>query len=52
MEGADKLGGWVESGEVAGQSDLVFRRNAQRGAIECKTNKSAIQLNDMLHAHN
>ncbi|MEM9397017.1 MAG: 2,3,4,5-tetrahydropyridine-2,6-dicarboxylate N-succinyltransferase [Pseudomonadota bacterium] len=37
---------------LAGESDLLFRRNSQSGAVECLTNKTAIQLNDALHAHN
>ena len=44
--------GIVKARELAGQPDLLFRRNSQTGAIECKTNKSAIALNEMLHAHN
>jgi 2,3,4,5-tetrahydropyridine-2-carboxylate N-succinyltransferase len=42
----------VKARDLAGQSDLLFRRNSQTGAIECKTNKSAIALNEALHAHN
>ena len=42
----------VKARELAGQSDLLFRRNSQTGAVECKTNKSAIELNEALHAHN
>ena len=38
--------------ELAGQPDLLFRRNSQTGAVECKTNKTAIELNEALHAHN
>jgi 2,3,4,5-tetrahydropyridine-2-carboxylate N-succinyltransferase len=37
---------------LSGQSDLLFRRNSKNGAIEVLTNKSAIALNEMLHAHN
>ena len=33
-------------------SDLLFRRNSQTGTVECKTHKSAIELNEALHAHN
>lgn len=44
--------GIVKARELANQPDLLFRRNSQTGAIECKTNKSAIALNEMLHAHN
>ncbi|MFP8967249.1 2,3,4,5-tetrahydropyridine-2,6-dicarboxylate N-succinyltransferase [Pokkaliibacter sp. CJK22405] len=42
----------VKAGELAGQPDLLFRRNSQTGRIECKTNKTAIELNEALHAHN
>ncbi len=52
LDDADNLVEIVKARNLANQSDLLFRRNSQTGAIECKTNKSAIQLNDMLHAHN
>ena len=42
----------VKARELAGQPDLLFRRNSLTGAVECKTHKSAIELNDALHAHN
>lgn len=42
----------VKAGQLAGQSDLLFRRNSQNGRIEVKTNKSAIELNAELHKHN
>lgn len=42
----------VKARELSGQSDLLFRRNSETGAIECKTNKTAIALNEALHAHN
>ncbi len=38
--------------DLAGKSDLLFRRNSINGAIEVLTNKSAIELNHELHAHN
>ena len=38
--------------ELAGKSDLLFRRNSSTGAVECLTNRSAIELNEALHAHN
>lgn len=44
--------GTAKARDLAGQSDLLFRRNSKNGAIEVLTNKSAIALNDMLHAHN
>ena len=42
----------VKARELAGKSDLLFRRNSSSGAVECLTNKSAIELNTELHAHN
>ena len=35
--------------ELAGVSDLVFRRNSITGRVEVVTNKSALQLNTALH---
>ncbi|MCM5704110.1 2,3,4,5-tetrahydropyridine-2,6-dicarboxylate N-succinyltransferase [Larsenimonas salina] len=42
----------VAARQLAGQSDLLFLRNSTTGRLECRTNKSAIALNDALHAHN
>jgi 2,3,4,5-tetrahydropyridine-2-carboxylate N-succinyltransferase len=42
----------VKARELAGKSDLLFRRNSTSGAVECLTNRSAIELNAELHAHN
>jgi len=42
----------VKAAELAGVSDLLFRRNSQTGRLEAKTNKSAIELNEELHKHN
>ena len=41
----------VAARELAGQDDLLLRRNSQTGRIECLTNKSAIALNEALHAN-
>lgn len=41
----------VKARVLAGKSDLLFRRNSITGAVECKTNKSAIALNAELHAN-
>ena len=38
--------------ELSGVADMLFRRNSVNGAIEVLTNKSAIELNEELHAHN
>ncbi|MDD1967031.1 2,3,4,5-tetrahydropyridine-2,6-dicarboxylate N-succinyltransferase [Pseudomonas sp. NPDC090203] len=42
----------LKARDLAGQPDLLFRRNSQTGAVECKSHKSAIELNEALHAHN
>ncbi len=42
----------VKARELAGKSDLLFRRNSVNGQVECKTNKTAIELNEELHANN
>lgn len=42
----------VKARDLAGKSDLLFRRNSQNGAVECKTNRTAIELNEELHANN
>ncbi|MDE1460404.1 2,3,4,5-tetrahydropyridine-2,6-dicarboxylate N-succinyltransferase [Spartinivicinus poritis] len=42
----------IKAKDLAGHSDLLFRRNSLTGALECKTNKSAIALNEELHSHN
>ncbi|MFT7558495.1 MAG: 2,3,4,5-tetrahydropyridine-2-carboxylate N-succinyltransferase [Flavobacteriales bacterium] len=42
----------VKARDLAGKNDLLFRRNSVSGAVECKANKSAIALNEELHANN
>ncbi|VUD68193.1 2,3,4,5-tetrahydropyridine-2,6-dicarboxylate N-succinyltransferase [Thalassocella blandensis] len=42
----------IKARDLAGKSDLLFRRNSLTGTVECKTNKSAIALNEELHANN
>ncbi|WP_447894391.1 2,3,4,5-tetrahydropyridine-2,6-dicarboxylate N-succinyltransferase [Vreelandella sp. GE22] len=44
--------GVVAGRELAGLNDLLLRRNSQTGRVECLTNKSAVALNEALHAHN
>ena len=41
----------LKARELAGGSDLVFRRNSISGRVEVVTNKSALQLNAALHAN-
>ncbi len=42
----------IRARELTGKDDLLFRRNSTTGAVECLTNRSAIELNAELHAHN
>ena len=42
----------VKARELAGQSDMLFIRDAKTGQVLCKTNRKAIELNDALHSHN
>lgn len=42
----------VKARDLAGHNDLLFRRNSLTGEIECLANKSAITLNEALHANN
>jgi 2,3,4,5-tetrahydropyridine-2-carboxylate N-succinyltransferase len=44
--------GKVKARELAGSSDLLFRRNSVTGTVECLTNKSVVELNAELHASN
>lgn len=44
--------GTIKARELAGRSDLLFRRNSVTGAVECKANTTAIALNETLHTHN
>jgi 2,3,4,5-tetrahydropyridine-2-carboxylate N-succinyltransferase len=37
---------------LSGLSDLLFRRNSVTGAVQCLTNKTAVELNSTLHATN
>ena len=42
----------VKARDLAGKTDLLFRRNSLTGAVECLTNKSSVALNEELHANN
>ena len=44
--------GTVKARDLAGQSDLLFRRHSATGTVECLTNRKAVELNAELHAHN
>lgn len=43
----------VKARELAGQSNLLFRRNSTTGAVEVSAKEGdGIALNQALHAHN
>lgn len=42
----------VKARDLASSPDLLFRRNSTNGQVECLTNKSAVELNEALHANN
>lgn len=42
----------VKARDLANKADLLFRRNSANGRVECLTNKTAIELNEALHANN
>ncbi|WP_444943807.1 2,3,4,5-tetrahydropyridine-2,6-dicarboxylate N-succinyltransferase [Microbulbifer sp. ZKSA006] len=51
LDDSGKLVEHVKARDLAGKSDLLFRRNSTSGAVECLTNKSAIELNAALHSN-
>ncbi|SMF43708.1 2,3,4,5-tetrahydropyridine-2-carboxylate N-succinyltransferase [Alteromonadaceae bacterium Bs31] len=52
LDDQNKLVEHVKARDLAGKNDLLFRRNSLSGMVECKTNKSAIALNEELHKNN
>ncbi len=42
----------IKARDLAGKPDLLFRRDSISGAVQCVTNKTAIELNHELHANN
>ena len=52
LDDALKIVETVAARDLAGRSDLLFRRNSLSGSVECLTNKTAIELNESLHANN
>ena len=52
LDGARKPVETVSARDLADKSDLLFRRNSTSGTVECLTNRSAIELNESLHANN
>ncbi|SHE85445.1 2,3,4,5-tetrahydropyridine-2-carboxylate N-succinyltransferase [Microbulbifer donghaiensis] len=51
LDDGGKLVEHVKARDLAGKPDLLFRRNSTNGAVECLTNKSAIELNEALHSN-
>ena len=52
LDADGKVTATIKAMDLSGKDNLLFRRNSQTGAIECLTNKSAIELNTELHANN
>ena len=52
LDNENKLVELLKAKELSGKNDLLFRRNSQNGAVECKSNKTRIALNQELHSHN
>jgi 2,3,4,5-tetrahydropyridine-2-carboxylate N-succinyltransferase len=52
LDGARKPVDTVSARDLSNRSDLLFRRNSTSGTVECLTNRSAIELNETLHANN
>ena len=42
----------VKAREFSNKDDLLFIRNSTTGVVECRTNKTSIELNAELHSHN
>ncbi|SDJ58109.1 2,3,4,5-tetrahydropyridine-2,6-dicarboxylate N-succinyltransferase [Microbulbifer yueqingensis] len=51
LDDAGELVEHVKARDLAGKPDLLFRRNSTNGAVECLTNKSAVELNEALHSN-
>lgn len=52
LDDKNQNAGEVKARELSGKSDLLFRRNSISGTIECKTNKTVVELNEELHINN
>ena len=42
----------IKARDLANKDELLFIRNSTTGVVECRTNKSSIELNAELHSHN
>ena len=52
LDAAGELQQTTKAKELVGISNLLYRRNSLSGAVECVPLKSAVSLNEELHAHN
>lgn len=52
LDNEGELVEYIKARDLSGKNDLLFRRNSQTGAVECKTNKTQVALNEELHGHN
>lgn len=52
LDNENKLVELIKASALSGKNDLLFRRNSQTGAVECKSNKTRIALNKELHSNN
>lgn len=52
LDGARKPMETINARDLSNRSDLMFRRNSTTGVVECLSNRSAIELNETLHANN
>ncbi|MEH6451608.1 MAG: 2,3,4,5-tetrahydropyridine-2,6-dicarboxylate N-succinyltransferase [Psychromonas sp.] len=51
LDNEGKDAGLAKARDLANKDDLLFRRNSVTGQIECLANKSAVELNSMLHSN-
>jgi len=51
LDNEGKEVGTVKARDLSNKDDLLFRRNSITGQIECLANKSAVELNSMLHSN-
>jgi 2,3,4,5-tetrahydropyridine-2-carboxylate N-succinyltransferase len=51
LDNEGKDAGVAKARDLANKDDLLFRRNSMTGQIECLANKSAVELNSMLHSN-
>ena len=42
----------IKARELASKNDLLFLRNSTTGVLECRTNRSKVELNAELHSNN